>query len=517
MDNPPNVLFLLSDEHSFRCFSHLDPAGEGEPVHTPALDALAASATTFAQAYCQMPLCTPSRLCLLTGREARRCGAWTNKSVLAPGIPTLPGTFADAGYTTALVGKMHFGGNRQFGGFQHRPYGDLTGGAGHQADPLRPERRHEDGARGRTANAGVTDIPESLLQEQVVARETIAFLREHRHARPDRPWFLCASFSRPHFPLTAPRRYFERYWPQGTTPPKVGRMGDAADHPLVVGMARHFKTEAVGVEETLRARAAYFACVDYLDEVIGDLLAVLERDGLLEDTIVVYTTDHGEMAGEHGLWWKQSWHEGCTRVPLFIQLPEQRAGRLAASRLTTPVSLADLFPTLCGLADVPLPEGLDGADLSGSVRDGAEPSRGPIYCDKLLPNFGAGTEFRLVREGRYKYVGFRDASELLFDLAADPLEQRNLAADAAGEDVAALTRLRELVARTMDFAAAESERRHDQEEQQGRYELDLPQGIGNAYLLPDGRLVNAELTLYKPEVLAEHPAEVFADWPGEAG
>jgi choline-sulfatase len=513
MNERPNILFLLSDEHSFRCFSRLDPAREGEPVRTPAFDSLAASATVFEQTYCQVPLCTPSRICLLTGRETHRCGAWDNQSVLKPGIPTLPGAFAEAGYETCLIGKMHLGGDRQFCGFQHRPYGDLTGKAGHQADPLSSERRHLDNMRGRTANAGITEIPESLLQEQDVAGETISFLREHRHARPDRPWFLCASFSRPHFPLTAPRRHFERYWPEGVTPPKVGREGDTTEHPMTVGMAKHFKTEAIGVEETMRARAAYFACVDYLDEVIGDLLATLERDGLLENTIVVYTSDHGELAGEHGLWWKQSWHEASARVPWFIQLPEQRAGRSSPGSITAPVSLADLFPTLCGLAGVSAPDDLDGADLSKSVHSGTEPDRGPVFSDKLLPNWGAGTEFRMVREGRYKYVGFRDAPELLFDLDADPLEQKNLAA--GNEESEALIHLRRTVARTMDFDAAEAERLRDKEESE-EYLLKIPRGTGNAYLLPDGRLISAETTLYHPEVLAEDPSEAFADQPGSA-
>ena len=123
----PNILFLLSDEHSYRCFSYLDPNGEGEPVRTPTLDALATNGVNFRQAYCQMPLCTPSRMCFLTSREQRRAGAWDNESWLKPGIPTLPEVFADDGWETCLVGKAHFGGDRQFNGYQHRPYGDLTG------------------------------------------------------------------------------------------------------------------------------------------------------------------------------------------------------------------------------------------------------------------------------------------------------------------------------------------------------------------------------------------------------
>jgi arylsulfatase A-like enzyme len=183
MSKQPNILFLLSDEHSYRCFSHLDPNDEGEPVHTPTLDRLTAQATVFHQTYCQVALCTPSRICLLTGLSPMRSGGWTIGSYLKPGNQTLPQAFAAAGYATYLVGKMHLGGNRQFVGFQHRPYGDLTGNHGHQLEPL--AEKHVDlqfALYGWIRRAGVTEIPESQLQEQVVARETIAFLREHRHA-----------------------------------------------------------------------------------------------------------------------------------------------------------------------------------------------------------------------------------------------------------------------------------------------------------------------------------------------
>ena len=333
----PNILYLLSDEHSFRFMGHVSPEEGGEPVSTPTFDRLAAHGTRFTDAYCQMPLCTPSRLCQLTGKEVRRCGAWNNGAVLRPELVTMPRVLSDAGYATCLVGKMHLGGNQQFVGFQHRPYGDLTGQTGHQWEPL--NQGGKDSMRSRTADAGVTAVPESLLQDEVVAHETVAWLREHAHTNPDQPWFLCASFSRPHFPLTAPRRHIDAYWPDGVTEPKVHAAGDAYDHPMSVGMREGFKADAIDHDEMMRARAAYFANVSYLDEVIGDLLLRLDADGLLDDTIIVYTTDHGEMAGEHGVWWKNGWYEACTRVPFIISLPEQREGVEPARVVTTPVGL----------------------------------------------------------------------------------------------------------------------------------------------------------------------------------
>lgn len=419
-DNPrmhsPNILFLFSDEHSFRNMGHVPESEGGESgVATPALDRLAAAGTVFTDAYCQMPLCTPSRISLLCGSEVRACGAWANESVLRPELDTIPKALARAGYATCLVGKMHLGGNAQCAGFQHRPYGDLTGHCGHQSEPIRAPAK---GMRGRTRDAvGTTTVPESAMQEEVVVSESQAWLREQRHAHPDQPWLLCASFSRPHFPLTAPRRWIDRYPVGDVPPPKVPAAGDAWDHPMSVGLRKGFRSEEVDASERQRARACYRACVSYLDEILGGMLLRLGADGLLDNTVIVYTTDHGEMAGEHGVWWKNGWYEGCTRVPLIVSTPEQRAGRVPAHRILTPVALLDLFPTFCGLAGAPVSESLVGLDLTSAVRAGTEPPARPIVCDSLIPRWGAGTEFRSVRQGRLKYVRFRaeDARQAFAD------------------------------------------------------------------------------------------------------
>ncbi|WP_276256561.1 sulfatase family protein [Halomontanus rarus] len=519
MADRPNVLFLLSDEHSFRCLSFLDDQ-RGEPVNTPALDNIAARGTTFDRAYCQMPLCTPSRICMLTGREVRRCNGWGNGNVLPSNCPTIPDAFGGAGYDTCLVGKMHLGGDRQFVGFDDRPYGDLTGGAGHQWEPL--DRVGEGGKAARILDAGVSELPESRLQEYTTTRESLSWIRE-REASSDGPWFLCASLSRPHFPLTAPRRYVDRYWdleqgePTGPlTEPKVKHGGDTADHPLTEAAIEGFELEDVDERSQLRARAFYFACVDFLDDVVGEFLATLERDGLLENTIIVYTSDHGELAGEHGLWWKHTWHEAATRVPFLVQTPAHRADDYEPATIETPVSLADLFPTLCGLASVDIPDCLDGMDLSTAVETGAEPDRDPIVCDNLVPRWGIGTEFRVVRDGRYKYVRFRDAPELLFDLDADPDEHVNLAADPDDEVREALNRLRREVTDTLDFETAAAERERDKRiQEEHRLDVGTSSASENCYLTDDGTIVDADCSLYDSTVVVEDPASTFDDFPDE--
>ncbi len=473
-------------------------------------------------------------MCLLSGRRVRGVGAWTNGSWLRPEVTTLPESFSAAGYATGLVGKMHLGGDRQFAGFDERPYGDLLGMNGHQFDPVSPERRSVTGS-GPIANenAGITEYPESQHQERIVVSESMAFLREHRHESPDRPWFLCASFSRPHDPYTTPSRHFERYWSDGvpgsagtggssdersesagvTDPPVESGEGDLTDHPVTRANLERGGDEPTEVRQ--RARAAYFANVDYLDEVLGDFLALLDREGFLEDTIVVYASDHGDMIGEHGMWRKGIWYEGSTRVPLLVELPEHREDDGGGTDVSTPVSLVDLYPTLCGLAGVEAPPDLDGTDLSRAVRGEGEPDRGPVFVDNLRPRWGEGSEYRMVRDGRYKYVRFRDRPEVLVDLDADSLERANLAPDPSGEDAAALDRLRALVDETLDFDAAEREYERDAERYRD-HSVGVPTGTaGNVYRLNDDTYVDADLAVTKPDVLVRDPGRLLADWPDD--
>jgi choline-sulfatase len=424
---------------------------------------------------------------------------------------------------------MHFGGDRQFCGFDERPYGDITGTTGHQFEPLfqsPPDFNARKGAGKEYASeyqkpnalepiiteAGVTEIPESLLQEYNVVRESLSFLREHRHDRPAQPWFLCASFSRPHPPFTAPKRHLDSYWPDEGSEPPVGFEGDTTDHPLTEYVREQFNLPRIDERELQKVRAAYFACITFLDEILADMMTSLQRDGLLENTIVIYASDHGEMAGEHGLWGKRIWQEASTRVPWFVQLPGHRTCSLSPGSITTPVSLADLFPTLCGLCDVSVPMDLDGVDLSENILTGNEPDRDPIVCDLL--ESGGGGRYRMVRGGQYKYVHFEDHDNLLFDLPNDPLETENILQETGQSSNDRITHLVGFVEASVDFAEYEQRRKIDEQQTQHN-DLPISRGHGNAYLMDDGRLVDADTPLYRPYVLARYPSKVFEDWPEE--
>ena len=466
-------------------------------VRTPHLDRLAEQAIQFDTASCASPVCTPSRMCMLTGREAHRCGAWNNHWVIFPEQPTWPEHFANHGYRTCLVGKMHFGGRDQMQGFQVRPYGDLRHGLGHQPDPIAFFPTYA----GPTG-AGITEIPESLLQENVVTREALAFLLEHHDREPGIPWLACASYTRPHSPFTAPGRYIRRYRdqvPAIDVPPGHRRQLD----PFVQAVSAGETGDALTEEQSLRAREAYYACVDFVDDCIGELLTGLDGAGLLDNTVVIYTSDHGEMAGVHGLWGKVVYYEPSVGVPLLMRGPGIRDGR---HRVRHPISLMDLFPTTCGLAGLPVPDGLDGVDFSEvlAAPESAPPPRdyapSAYYAYGVRVRGGLHTPehephraMRLVRDSDWKYVEIEGGEPLLFDMVHDAGEQTNLAADPAqAERCAAM--------RQALFRGFSWEQVHEQLAADRERLPDLLSGrkptTPNQYRLSDGREFDAEGGLY---------------------
>ncbi len=202
-------------------------------------------------------------------------------------------------------------------------------------------------------------IPESMQQDRVVTQESLAWLLEHTDRNSDQPWFFAASYYRPHFPLTAPGRYIRKYQAMNLPYPPLPEGYPDALHPHDDFIVRDFNLTQFSPAQLQRALEAYYASVDYVDDLIGLLLDGLDKAGCLENTCIVYTADHGDMAGEHGLWWKRTYYEASARVPLLIRgpgLPQQAA-------IDTPVELVDLFPTLCDWAQIDTPDGLDGESL----------------------------------------------------------------------------------------------------------------------------------------------------------
>ena len=441
---------------------------------------------------------------MLTAKEIHNCSAWENHWIIFPEHLTWPAHFAAHGYRTALIGKMHFGGRDQMNGFQHRPYGDLRHGLGHQPEPLELFPGY-----AAAQSAGITEIPESLLSDVVITKETLAHMLEQQDTDPDVPWFVCASYTRPHSPFTAPGRYLRYYRdnvPPLNLPPNCGDLLE----PYARGLYdRPGEGNDMTAEQNQRGREAYYSCVDFVDDCIGELLAGLDKANLLENTIVIYTSDHGEMAGQHGLWGKGVYCQPAVGVPFLISGPGIRSGH---HQLKCPISLMDLFPTTCALAGLPIPDGLDGVDFSCLLADPQnERTLEPrAFAPSAYLRYGVRVKhkglgkgyvlddqpcraMRMIRQRDWKYVEIEKGQPLLFDMVNDPGENTNLAGQP--EHVERCRKMREQLFR--GFSWQEVHKRLESDRQRlPQFLSGLKPSTPNQYMLKDGRVFDAEKELY---------------------
>lgn len=425
MARRPSVLLIMADQHQA---SALGSAGHAV-VKTPNLDALSDSGIRFTNAYCNNPLCVPSRSILLTGKHSRSLGIYDNKHILEPNSPTLPRILGRAGYQTCLIGKMHFNGE-QFQGFQQRPYGDMFG-QGHQPDPRRSE---ELGVNGLGDNllehVGPSGIPLALTNTEICVAEAAKWMSVYAAEGQESPFFLCVSFEKPHFPLAPPGKYLERYRSELSTWEGPSDL-QSEPVPFIREQLRvNDSGKYYGVRPDLHraALAAYYGCVEWVDDAVGRLLAVVSYLGLGDSTAVIYTSDHGEMGTGHGLWQKTVFFEDSVKVPLIAAWPGEWAPGRTTGNL---VSLVDILPTLCELCGVESPEGSEGKSLLPVLQGGILEAGGPVFAESVVlgsPEH-AGCMMRI---GRWKYCYYLDGTEELYDLDADPRECENLALTGGG-------------------------------------------------------------------------------------
>jgi choline-sulfatase len=338
---------------------------------------------------------------------------------------------------------------------------------------------------GRFPFAGPTRIPEHLLIDALVTRESLAWLATHGDSG---PWLLVVSYSRPHFPLTAPERYIRKYLRRGVELPPLPAGYPESAHPHDRFIVEDFSLLRFTPEQQRPALAAYYACVEYVDDCIGTLLDGFAARGRLDDTYVVYASDHGELGGEHGLWWKRSYYDASARVPLLVSGPDVPAGE----RRSEVVELCDLFATTCSLAGVPTPDGLDSETLASLFSAGRSSRRKATARSELLGG-DPRTRFRMARRECWKAVEFPDASPRLFNLDADPGEKADLAgsppADAPFEELLAELR------RGGTWTALEKRRLADRARAGPHRTL----SAGSVqYRLADGQLAEVDAHLYPP-------------------
>ena len=425
----PNVLLLMCDQLAAAWL----PAYGHSVTHAPHLTALAREGVIFDCAYCASPLCGPSRAAMLTGRLPSATGVFDNAAEWPAAMPTVVHALRASGYATALAGKMHFVGPDQLHGYEERLTTDVYP-ASFDWTPdwsLAPGERL--GWYHNVESLLMAGVRESAMQtdyDDEVCFHAVRKLRELARGGDGRPFFLTVSFTNPHDPWEVRGRHWDLYEGADVGRPAAGCATDPLSERLrrMCGLGERPLAE----DEERRARRAYLAAVSYADERVGEVLATLDACGLAGDTVVVFTADHGELLGEHGLWYKMSFFDPSARVPLIVRAPGGAAGRVAA-----PVSHLDLAPTLAELAGADPPGDPHGTSLL-PLLGGGEPAGRDVPGEYLAE--GVTAPAVMVRRGRHKYVRCGDDPDQLFDLAADPREIENLAGDPAHAELAASLR-----------------------------------------------------------------------------
>ncbi|MEQ8368709.1 MAG: choline-sulfatase, partial [Roseicyclus sp.] len=420
----PNILILMVDQLNGTLF----PDGPTDWLHAPNLKALAERSTRFQNAYTASPLCAPGRASFMSGQLPSRTGVYDNAAEFASSIPTYAHHLRRAGYQTCLSGKMHFVGPDQMHGFEQRLTTDIyPADFGWTPDYRKPGERidwwyHN---MGSVTGAGVAEITNQMEYDDDVAHQAEQKLYDLARGHDARPWCLTVSFTHPHDPYVARKRYWDLYEDCAHLQPQVPAL-DYADHDphaQRIFDANDWRNFDISDDDITRSRRAYFANISYLDDKIGGILNVLETTR--QDAIIVFVSDHGDMLGERGLWFKMNFYEGSARVPLMIAAPGMTAGAIS-----DPVSTIDLCPTLCDLAGVSMAEVMPWTDGESLV----PLARGTARISPVMMEYAAEASISpliALRQGRWKYTNCALDPEQLFDLDADPQERANLAEDPA--------------------------------------------------------------------------------------
>jgi choline-sulfatase len=434
----PNILFIMVDELAPQVLPF-----HGHPVvKAPHIGRLASEGVVFDNAYTNSPLCAPARASMLAGRLTPEIGAWDNAAEMTPSTPTMAHAMRSLGYEATLCGKMHFIGPDQLHGFEKRLTTDIyPANFAWTANWDRPVTAPNP--------AGVTVMPVleagpcirsmQMDYDDEVEHHALQELYDLARRPEDAPpFFLTVSFTHPHPPFTCGQEHWDLYDHAEIDMPHVGPIPveemDEASRFLYYG---HRRDRFTVTENAVRnARHAYYGMVSYTDDKVGQLMKALRDLDLADDTIVVFTADHGEMLGERGMWFKMNMFEWSVRVPMIIHAP----GRFAPRRVDENVSLVDLLPTLMEMG-------------GGAVRDFPDPVDGRSLCDLasgavtdwsniVISDFTAGAcpgPVRMVREGPWKLIQVHGHPSLLFNLDDDPDELSDLAG--ASEHAAVLERL----------------------------------------------------------------------------
>jgi choline-sulfatase len=419
----PNILYIMADQMAAPMLKFNDP---DSVIKTPHLDELAQTGVNFASAYCNSPLCAPSRFTMCSGQLPSKIGGYDNASILGPEVPTYAHYLRQMGYETALAGKMHFIGPDQLHGFEHRLTSDIyPGDLGWSVNWDKPEERQEwYHNMSSVMQAGPCVRSNQLDYDEDVMHKAQQYLYDYVRSDPEtrRPFALTISLTHPHDPYTMIQEYWDRYEGVEIPLPKVEiAQADQDTHSQRLLKTIDLWDNPVPDEAKIRARRAYFAACSFVDDQVGKLVKLLKNCKLDKDTIIVFSGDHGDMLGERGLWYKMSWYENSARVPMIINGPN-----IAPKQVKESVSTMDLLPTFVDLAggkvDERLP--LDGVSLHEYLVSD-KPGKDEVFGEYM--GEGTITPTYMIRRHEWKFTfSLADGSQL-YNLAEDPQELHDLA------------------------------------------------------------------------------------------
>ena len=420
----PNILIFMVDQLNGTLF----PDGPAEWLHAPNLKKLAARSTRFRNAYTASPLCAPGRASFMSGLLPSRSRVYDNAAEFSADIPTYAHHLRRAGYQTCLSGKMHFVGPDQLHGFEERLTTDIyPADFGWTPDYRRPGERIDWWYHnlGSVTGSGVAEISNQMEYDDEVAYNATRKVYDLARGHDARPWCLTVSFTHPHDPYVTRRKYWDLYEGCEHLLPQVPAMGyeDHDAHSKRIFDANDWRAFDITEEDIRRSRRAYFANISYLDDKIGEVMEALEATR--QEAVILFVSDHGDMLGERGLWFKMSFYEGSARVPLMISAPDMTPGLV-----TDPVSTIDVCPTLCDLAGADMSEVMPWTEGQSLIHLG----QGGTREDPVAMEYAAEASYAplvSLRYGRWKYNRCALDPDQLFDLEADPHELTNLAQDPA--------------------------------------------------------------------------------------
>jgi len=454
MMTKPNFLFVQADQLAARAL----PSYGNTIAKTPNIARIADQGVVFEHAYCNYPLCAPSRFSMMSGLLATRAGAYDNGAEFPASLPTFVHYLRLLGYQTCLAGKMHFIGPDQLHGFEQRLTTDIyPSDFNWTADWRTSNPQNADdrllaaaGEANGVLRSGVYERTVQLDYDDEVAFKATRKIHDLARSDDERPFCLFVSFTHPHDPFAVPRRYWDRYRHEDIDMPAIAPMSREALDPHSRRLYDHIGVaEAALTDDDVRnARHAYYGAVSYIDDQLGHLLDALHRTELAENTIVVFLSDHGEALGERGLWFKRSFFDCALQVPLIMSSP----ALLPSTRCHENVSLIDLFPTVVDLATSnggvsAIQTRHDGRSLRSLWEHDTTEKQNFVFAE--LTGEGVEAPAVMVMEDRYKYIHCEGDPPQLYDRSSDKLETRNLAGQ---DDVAAVeSRLAAAVAANWDL------------------------------------------------------------------